>query len=95
MIPRIRGKVGQIEEPEELKDKWCFNLSLWTFDGETQIGEPFGPFGPFDSEEIAQKELMIAARVACEGIEKAAGFEPSGKYIDLKANAILRPWDEQ
>ena len=32
MIPRIRGKVGQAEEPEEVRGKWYFEMWLTSMD---------------------------------------------------------------
>ena len=84
MIPRIRGKVGIMDYPKDLVGKFAFEISMWTFDGETRIGEPFGPFGPFDTEQQAQDELRKAVRFVCETLEKDAGLEPSGNFLDMK-----------
>lgn len=93
-IPRIRGRLAQFDEPKEWKDKWCFEISVWTFDGETQIGEPIGPFGPYETKAEAAQELKRAARLAAESCEKGLGFEPSGRFMDMKNGAIVRPWDD-
>lgn len=92
-VPRIRGRLAQYELPEEYKDKWCFEISVWTFDGEKQFGDPIGPIGPFDTEEIAKRELKLAVRIAAESCEKAMGQDPSGKFMDMKNGGIVRPWE--
>lgn len=89
MIPRIRGQVGQAIEDR----KWYFEISIWTFDGEKQIGKPF-LFGPHETKEIADQELKKKTQEVCEIIEKNAGCEPSGKYLDMKNGGVLRPWKE-
>lgn len=91
MIPRIRGRSGLIESGEH-KDKWGYELSLWTLDGETQIGGPW-QLGPFKTKEEAQEAGMDATRLACETIEKGIDGKVSGKYLDFKNGAILRPWN--
>lgn len=93
-IPRIRCKSGQIESPPELAGKWCFTVSLWTFDGETQIGDDIGPFGAFDTQEQAINESKKAAQMACEDIEKNVDGKVSGKYLDMKNGGIMRSWVE-
>lgn len=93
-VPRIRGRIAQIEEPIEYKDQWCFEISLWTFDGETRIGDAFGPFGPFATETEATQEMNKAVRLVAEKIELSYGGEVSGKYIDLKNGGVLRNWEE-
>ena len=89
MIPRIRGRVGKGDD-----GKFYFELGLWDFSGENMIGEPLGPFGPYETESIAQDELKRAAQIACEGIEKSHGEEPSGRYMDMKNGGIMRPWKD-
>lgn len=93
MIPRIRAKVGKIDNGE-YKDKWAFEISLWTLDGEKMIGEPF-TIGPWDTKEQAHTEMKSAVKLSCEAIEKANGCDPSGKFLDMKNGGILRPWTEQ
>lgn len=92
-IPRIRGKVGQAEPGQGYDGKWFFHIEIATFYGET-IGEPVGPFGPFDTKEIAQAELKEAARISCEHFEKQHNGKASGQYMDMKNGGILRPWKE-
>lgn len=95
MIPRIRGRLSIIESPEDLKGKWAFEISIWDFTGEKQVGGPMGPFGPFETEEIASREMSRACRMACEVYETSDGGKPSGNYLDMKNGGILRPWDAQ
>lgn len=59
---RIMGKTGIGED-----GKHYFQLSMWNPEGTTQIGEPFGPYGPFETLEICQKEMQIAADIAISG----------------------------
>lgn len=87
-IPRIRARVGLGED-----NKYYFEISLWTFDGETKIFDPF-TVGPWETEIKAHEEMNKAVQLVCEQIEKSKGLEPSGKYIDLKNGAVLRPWQQ-
>jgi hypothetical protein len=92
--PRIRGRVGQASEPKEWAGKFAFEISMWTFDGETQIGDPFGPFGPYDTEAQAKDAMRRACQLASESIEQAMTGKVSGKYLDLKNGGVLRQWEE-
>lgn len=92
--PRIRGRVGQAEPGQGVDGKWFFTLEVATLYGET-IGEPFGPFGPYDSKELAQDALRGAARLAAEAVEKGETGKVSGKYLDIKNGGVMRDWDEQ
>lgn len=85
-IPRIRARVGTGDD-----DKYYFEVSIWDFFGEKQIGDPI-TIGPWDTEAIAHEEMKNAVKLSCEAIEKGQGFEPSGKYLDMKNGGILRPW---
>lgn len=89
MIPRIRGRVGQDEY-----GNWVFETSLWTFDGETRIGEPF-TFGPWRDEKEAHAEMNKCVQIMSETVEKMNGEEPTGKYIDMKNGGVLTPWMKQ
>lgn len=89
MIPRIRARTGQGDD-----GKYYFEISVWEFDGETQIGEPIGPFGPYDTEAKAKEEMRRACRMACEQAEILEIGKPTGKYLDLKNGGKLRSWDE-
>ncbi|MBF0365751.1 MAG: hypothetical protein HQK50_09275 [Oligoflexia bacterium] len=84
MFPRIRGKVGQAQDPEEMKGKWFFELWMSTHIGEG-VGESMGKFGPWETEAIAKSELEKMARLAVEAIEK--------NMADGKTNKV-RTWDE-
>lgn len=91
-ISRIRSRSGIIEEGKDV-GKWAFEVSLWTFDGEHQVGEPFGPFGPFDSQLEAIEESKRCVQLIAEVLEKTEGQKPSGKYIDFKNGGVLRNWE--
>lgn len=87
-IPRIRGKVGQAEPGQGVDGKWFFQLEMATLYGE-RVGEPFGYFGPYDTEKDAQTALKEAAKLACE----ACGGS-SDSYLDMKNGGVMRPWVE-
>lgn len=93
MVPRIRGQIGQIADGPDV-DKWVYQITLWDLAGEKQHGEPI-IIGPYGSEAEAQAAGKKAIRLVSEKIERMFGDGPSGKYIDLKNGAILRPWEEQ
>lgn len=100
-IPRIRGKSGQIEHDPKCTDancgwhdkdgQWVYEISIWDLSGENQVGSPF-IIGPFATQEIAQVEGLRAIQIAAEAIEKAATGGVSGKFLDLKNGAVMRPW---
>lgn len=86
MIPRIRARTGRGED-----DKWYFEISVWSFDGEKQAGEPI-TIGPWESEQKAKDEMMKAVQMVSEHYEKEKTGEVSGKYLDMKNGGVLRPW---
>ena len=90
-MPRIRGKVGQIETPIEDKDKWVFTVWLTAF-GEGE-GKELTTQGPFETEKEALQELKKCARKITEFYQKEYIGEISGKYLDMKTNE-MRDWDE-
>jgi hypothetical protein len=90
-IPRIRGKVGQIETPKEQKGKWAFTVWITSF-GEGE-GKVVTTQGPFDTAKQALDELRKCARVVSEFYEKAFTGKVSGQFIDMKTNE-LRNWEE-
>jgi hypothetical protein len=92
VIPRIRGRVGQVNEPEEMKGKWVFELELTTLGGGDANVLPLGIFGPYQTEAEAHKKLQEASRTVCEEIERKMMGKSSGKYIDMKTNEV-RSWD--
>lgn len=94
-IPRFRGKLAQYVEPKEVKDKWCFMISVWSFDGEHKIGDDFGPLGAFETESEAGEALKKACRIMCDEFTKMHGLPPSDTFIDMKNGAIVRPWESQ
>lgn len=91
VVPRIRGRAG-IAEDGPHKGKWFYEITVWDFTGEVQVGAPL-QIGPFDSENGACAAGREAVRFACEAIEKDAGHEPDGKYLDMKNGGIMRPWE--
>lgn len=89
---RIRGKVGQATEPEEVQGKWFFQIWLTTFGGGE--GESLGHFGPFETEDIAQAELRKASQMISETITEKITGKKSGLYIDMKDNQ-LKSWEKE
>lgn len=94
MIPRIRGKVGQCTEDKEKPQnvgKWFFEIWLSELgSGEPKDSESLGFFGPWESEEIAHRELLVATQLVSDECAKKLNGIP-GKYIDMKDN-VLKDW---
>lgn len=88
-MPRIRARVGTVEEPIEDKGKFCFEVIL-SFMGEGE-GHKLGDWGPFDTEKEAKSEMRGVCEMISETITKKLTGQPSGKYIDLLTNE-LRDW---
>lgn len=86
MIPRIKGKIGQYEQPLELKDKYCFEIFISELGGGE--GESMGVFGPFESKDVASKELKNVVKVIVDTYEKSMNGVVSRNYIDMKDNKI-------
>lgn len=93
MIPRIKGRVGQAEEGQGFDGKYFFTIWLHTITNK-QIGDPFGPYGPFDTEKKALEEMKKAIRGICDHIEKQEFGEASGEYLDMNNGGVMRKWDE-
>ena len=92
---RIRGKVGQATEPAEYAGKWFFQIWAVPFgEGDARDEHSLGEFGPWETEEIAKKELRAAAEIVSEGIAKKVTGKASGMYIDMKTN-LARRWDKR
>lgn len=87
--PRIRGRVGTTDD-----GKFGFEISMWTVDGETRIGEPW-EFGPFDTEKEAHEEMRKCAKFVADKCQEFKGLKPVDKYFDFKNGGIMRPWAEQ
>ena len=93
MIPRIRGKVGQGQSDDpKLDKKWFFSIWVTTIGGGE--GDKLGDYGPFDTEEIAQKELEGACQMACDAVAKNIKGGIPGQYIDMKDNK-LKKWGKK
>lgn len=91
--PRIRGRTAQIQEPIEDRDKWVYEVSVWDLAGEKQLMEP-ALYGPYETEQIAMNEGRKIVQTITERIEKDMTGKVSGRYLDLKNGAIMRPWKE-
>ncbi len=89
MIPRIKGKVFQVDEPTDNEhNKWGFEM--WMTDlGQTIEPMTLGQFGFWLTEAEAKVELMKAAQVACGGVDPV-----NTHYIDMKNDGVTRRWDK-
>jgi len=94
-IPRISSRIGQAEEPPELRGKWFFEIFLTQLGEEIDLKNPIGTFGPFESEEEAKKESANACRLACEEFEKRTCGKVSGGYLDLKEGGKRKSWESK
>lgn len=94
--PRIRGKVGQAESPDDVKGKYFFEISIWDLAGENQVGDPLGPFGPFDTEKVAKEEMRKAVKMCCDIYLDKVGLpqDASRGYVDMKNEGKFRKWEE-
>jgi hypothetical protein len=97
MIPRIRGRVGLIEEHTDPKfnGKWIAEMFLGMLGDGDPAAEGKAPdftFGPFDTQKEAEDLLSMACRDACDVAELAITGEKSGKYLDMKDNR-LKAWE--
>lgn len=84
MLPRIRGRVGTGDD-----GKFYYEVSIWDFYGENQVGDHF-TLGPFDDEEKANEAGREAVKIACD----VAGGDKE-TYMDMKNGGMLRPWKSQ
>lgn len=93
-VPRIQGRVGQIEDPPELAGKWVF--SLWmSFVGDGQPPRTLlENIGPYATRDIAMAELRLASKRAVEAAQEAVGMKSTGDYVDLKDNRTKNFNDE-
>lgn len=87
-MTRIRGKVGK-----GANDKFYFELSFWSFDGETMQGNPL-TVGLFETEAVAFSEMREAVRLALDTMADGMGVERTNKFIDMKNGGVLRNFDE-
>lgn len=92
-IQRIRGRAGEADEGPHI-GKWFYEISIWDLSGEHQAGDAF-QFGPFESEAQACAAGRVLVKNLSQHIEKELTGKSSGRFLDLKNGAIMRPWDEQ
>lgn len=88
MIPRIRARSGQGDDK-----KWYFEISMWNFEGTTMIGEPFGTFGPWETEKQCKSEMRKAVELCCKAVKGPDGSTPDG-YVDFNNGGIYRSFNE-
>lgn len=95
-LPRIRGRLAQINEPEEpaIHNKWVYEIQLWNLEGTKQMCEPYGPYGPYDTDQLAAVAMKQAVREVCEIWQENALGGVTGEYFDLKNGGVVRKWDE-
>lgn len=83
---RIRGRVGQAEDPPEMIGKWFAELEM------AMLGEGnfkrLATIGPFETESEAKKALKESAELAVKKTQEAFGVEPSGCHYDMKTNKL-------
>jgi len=91
--PRIRGRCGQAEEPEDIRGKWMVEMSIWDTTGTSQLGEPW-LFGPFDDEKSAREHMRKMSEKMSRFISKEMSGEESDDYFDLANGGVLRSWNE-
>lgn len=91
MIPRLRARVGEVEDPPEYKGQFCFEVFLtWPGEGE---GRKLGDWGPFKTEKLAKQKMREMVKEMSQLVEKEMTGDNSGQYLDMKTNEI-RSWDE-
>lgn len=79
---RIRGRVGINDDNQ----KYYFELSMWEPSGETLVGPPW-MIGPWETEEIANKELKKAISLVLEDLQDRA----SGVHIERSKGGVVQP----
>lgn len=91
-LPRIKGKVGVIENPAEHSGQWAFSIDIFSLTNEP-MGRLLGPVGPFPTEQEAADELKVCIRKACEVYQKEIGVEVTNQYFDMNTQEV-RQWEE-
>lgn len=93
MMPRIQGKVGQVEDAKDktLIGKWTYTIYVSVIGLDKKI-----EFN-FDNFYTSEKEAAAALREECQKIasiitEEVFG-EKTSRYLDLKSGQV-RPWME-
>lgn len=94
MIPRIRGKVGQVEIDGKLTDKWSFQIWISELgSGDVNLADKVKLNPPiFSTKAEAMLGLHEAVRIAHKVISELIGAIPN-EYIDMKTNERRR-WDD-
>lgn len=91
-IPRLKGRVGEIEPGQGHDGKWAFEIHFCDISGKS-LGEPFTA-GPYETEKEALKEIKGALKFCCEEFEKKTTGQVSGKFFDMNQGGIVRSWEE-
>lgn len=92
MLPRIQGRIGQAEPGQGVDGKFFFEI-IFSEIMRGPIGDPMGPFGPFDTEKQALTEMRKAVKTCCDTLQLKMEGATNGEYFDMKTNSI-RKWDE-
>jgi len=92
--PRIRTKIGQIEEPAEIAGQWAVNVTAWNLEGTVKL-EDLGVFGPFETESKAREQSRSIVQTIVETLQEKQGFAPTGDFIDMKSGEIRNFRKEQ
>jgi hypothetical protein len=95
-MPRIRGKVGQIEDgPSEIKGMYAFHIEIVQMGSNDVIWE-----GEFTDDKYLSKtkeEALRKLRFECQNVQRClCEVVPEmlpDTYIDMKTNET-RKWDE-
>ena len=88
-MPRIQGKLVQVESPKELEGYWTFELFMQII-GSGNTSQSI--FKAWDSDLIfktkpeAHDKMMEAVKFVCDDIQKKTQGFSDGKYVDLKTN---------
>lgn len=91
--PAIRCRIGQAEDPPDVKGKWFVEVSIHMSPEDKTPGVTL--VGPFDTEAMAAEASRKAAKVACDSVCEFFGHEPSGLYYDMKDGGKLKQFETE
>jgi hypothetical protein len=87
---RLRGKIAEIAAPPEDAGKFLFNLLVTV--GNIEEGLNVGPFGPFDTRELAKEALKEEGISVMKMIKEDIGGLKDGTYFDMKEGGKVKNW---
>lgn len=82
--PRIQGKVGQVEEPLELKGKWSYCIWISVIGSDGELIEMQSP-GVWDTQHLAMAALREKTNELIKEVNKIVTGEASADFYDLNA----------